>query len=62
MFKVIKYDEGGCMIFQTLIQIKKNIKTSVAMVCQKSFGTFFDFLTVPIYFKVDKESFKRLNQ
>ncbi len=61
VFKVIKYDEWGCMIFQTLIQIKKDIKTNVAMVCQKSHGTFFDFLTVPKYFKVDKESIKRLN-
>ena len=62
VFKVIKYDEWGCMIFQTLIQIKKNIKTNVAMVCQRSHGTSFDFITVPKYFKVDKESFKRLNQ
>ena len=61
VFKVIKYEQWGCMIFQTLIQIKKEIKTNVAMVCQKSHGTFFDFLTVPKYFKVDKVSFKRLN-
>ena len=61
IFKVINYDEWGCMIFQSLIQIKRNIKTSVAMVCQKSHGTFYDFLTVPRYFKIDLDSFRSLN-
>ena len=61
VFKVIQYDNLGCMIFQSLIQIKKNIRTNVAMVCQRSHGTFYDFLTVPRYFKIDVDSFKRLN-
>ena len=61
-FKVIRYDTWGCMIFQTLIQKKQNIKTNVAIVCQKSHGTFYDFITIPKYFKVDLDLFERLNQ
>ena len=62
VFKVIQYDNRGCMIFQSLIQIKRNIRTNVAMVCQNSNGTYYDFLTVPKYFKIDLDSFKRLNK
>ena len=62
VFKVINYDGSGCMIFQSLIQIKSNIKTIVAMVCQKSHGTYYDFFTVPRYFKIDLDSFKSLNK
>jgi len=62
VFKVIQYDNWGCMIFQSLIQIKRNIRTIVAMVCQNSNGTYYDFLTVPKYFKIDLDSFKKLNK
>ena len=62
VFKVIQYDHWGCMIFQSLIQIKRNIRTNVAMVCQKSHGTFYDFLTIPRYFKIDVDSFKMINR
>ena len=62
VFKVIQYDNDGCMIFQSLIQIKREIRTNVALVCQRSHGTFYNFLDIPIYFKVDLDSFKRLNK
>ena len=62
VFKVIQYDNDGCMIFQSLIQIKRKIRTNVALVCQWSHGTIYNFLDIPIYFNVDLDSFKRLNK
>ena len=62
IFKVIQYDEKNCMIFQTLIQIKRKIRTNIGLVCQREYGNYYDFLTVAKYFKVDLDSFKRLNQ
>jgi len=57
-FKVIRYDNSECMIFQSLIQIKRNIRTNVGLVCQRSHGNYYDFITVPKYFKIDLDSLK----
>ena len=51
MFKVISYDRSihsSCMIYQTLIQVKNNIRTRVSAVCQPSYENYYyyDFLTL----------------
>ena len=68
MFKVISYDRRGwntnCMIYQTLIQVKKNIRTRISGVCYNhySYNYHYDFQTLPRYLKIDVDSFKRLNK
>ena len=67
MFKVISYDRSihsSCMIYQTLIQVKNNIRTRVSAVCKPSYENYYyyDFITLPRYLKIDVDSFKRLNK
>ena len=66
VFKAIRFDRASsnCMIYQSLIQKDINVRTRVSMVCKNSYdGRFwYEFTKVPWYFKIDLDSFKRLNE
>jgi len=68
VFKALRHEKPmrhkKCMIYQSLIQKDVNVKTRVSMACYNSYSKnwYYNFREIPMYFKIDLDSFKRLNK